>query len=245
MTLLTVVQNVMDANGWPSPTTGVVGVTDQNMRQAYALCNKAVYAIATKKNWPAISKDYSFETVVGQSKYPCPSDFRGIIAGTAWNADQYYQLQGSMTPALWYRRMYNGTNSIPKSAYRISIDPNMPGFFNVYPTPESVETLAFMYKSNLWVMSSSGVLKWVYGADDDTCILGEYLVELGLTWRWREKKGMDFSAELAEYNAAIKDRFSSDLAAGDIDIGGRGYDRYIYDWPMTNGYIGPGPIGNH
>jgi hypothetical protein len=48
----------------------------------------------------------------------------------------------------------------------------------------------------------------------------EEILELGLRWRLRRAKGLDYSAELVEYNSSVKSEYAARKGLGDILIGG-------------------------
>jgi hypothetical protein len=242
MTMLSVVKTVMDSNGWPAPSVGVAGNQDQNMRQSFALINKVLKSVSFKNNWPELVKEYVFTTVPNQAAYPLPADFHHWVVGSAWNKSKYYQLKGTMMPTEWYRVMYGGYGAYAGywtpwfTSFRID---RLGMNFVVAPTPTAPEDLVFMYVTNNIAMDATGNPKSAYVIDSDIAVIDEEVVELGLSWRWRSKKGLDFTAELAEFNAALKTRFAQYLGPGDIAVG-----RQVVDYPpLTNGYIGLGPIG--
>lgn len=236
MSLVSVVREVMDSNGWPMPVTGVSTSQDQNMRQSLALMNKVLLNTSFKKNWPVLCVDYRFTTVPGQGEYDLPVDFHHIIAGSAWNASQYFAMRGALPPAAWYRCMFNGYGDKWFDSFRV----DRRGLkFQVCPTPDSAEDLVFMYVSSNAVLDVDGNPKPKYEMDTDVARIDEEMIELGFSARWRQKKGLDYSIELAEYNATVRERYAQYLAAGEIPIGGK----CPTDYPLTDGYIGPGPIG--
>ena len=52
----------------------------------------------------------------------------------------------------------------------------------------------------------------------DVPIFDEYLVKLGILWRWLKRNGMDYSEEYREYEQEIKKKFASSLATRDISL---------------------------
>jgi hypothetical protein len=152
------------------------------------------------------------------------------------NKNQYYEMKGSLTPLQWYRKVIN--NSIDWSdSFRID------GFgkqFNIAPTPSSPIDLVFMYITNQIVVTGSGVPSTVYSQDTDEALVDEDLIEMDLTWRWREKKGMDYTAEMAELGGAIRTRYAQYLGYGELPVGARGGYSPLTQ-PMTGSYY-PDPV---
>jgi hypothetical protein len=215
MPLFDIVKSVMDSNGWPQPVVAVSSSQDQNMRQAVALANKALTSVSFKSNWPVLTREYQFTTITDQMSYSLPLDFHHIISPSAVNADMYYALKGSMTPLQWYRKHLNGS---PDYGDGFRID-RFGKQFNIAPTPSSPVDLVFMYISNQIAMTSAGVPTGVYAQDTDEALVDEDLIEMDLTWRWREKKGMDYTAEMAEAVSTVKTRFAQYLGYGELPVG--------------------------
>jgi hypothetical protein len=247
MSLLSIVKMVMDSNGWPNPIQSVASSQDQNMRQSYALANKALESASFKKDWPILVREHQFETVIGQSVYPLPLDFHHLVSPSAVNSDQYYQLKGSLTPIQWYRMALKGAVNW-STGFRIT---PFTKEFNIAPAPTGVQKLVFMYVTMNIATSADGNPVPRYTQDNDVAVIDESLVELGLTWRWRQKKGLDYTAEMAEYNGTLNRAFAQMYGAGETDVGGYSYQRALADqrfgqsepWPLTGGDIGSGPIG--
>lgn len=226
MSLLTVVKTVMDSNGWPAVVNAVSSSQDQNMRQALALSNKALKTLSYKKPWPVLTKDYTFQTSPGVTAYPLPPDFHHLVSPSAVDATTYYQIKGAMTPIQWYRYSFNGGMTWI-TGFRIDAVHNQ---LLLTPAPGGTDKLAYMYITNLIAKDANGVPITGYAQDTDTAMVDEELVELGLSWRWRQKKGLDYTAEMAEYNGTLNQRFAQFVATGELPIGGRPSDSM---WPLT------------
>lgn len=232
MSMLSVIRSVMDSNGWPTPVAGIAGSQDQNVRQSLALINKTLVGVSYKKTWPELCRDYVFDTVANQEAYDLPEDFHHLVVGTAFSATKYAQLRGALSPSNWYRCEYGANNS--SDNYRVERHGNK---FHICPTPTAVEQVAFMYVTKNLVRDVDGNYRPRYEVDTDVSVVDEELIESGLSWRWRQKKGMDFSAEVAEHTAAMRERFAQYLNSGEISIAKQP------EAILTDGNIGSGPIG--
>lgn len=66
----------------------------------------------------------------------------------------------------------------------------------------------------------------------DIPLFDEYLVKLGIVWRWYKRNGMPYEEEFNEYQQEVKKRFASGLATKDINLA------YAYnDEPEISGVI--------
>jgi hypothetical protein len=243
MSLLQVVKSVMDSNGWPEVVISVSSSQDQNMRQAFALANKTLQDISFSKNWPVLMREHTFTTVAGQDLYDLPPDFHHLVVPSAVNATQYYQLKGALTSIQWFRLALNGGmnggfNGYVNWASGFRIVP-FKKQFQIAPMPSGAYDMVFVYITSDIAATSDGTPTSRYTQDDDVSLIDETMVEAGLQWRWRQKKGLDYTAEIAEAKSAIDTGFAQEYGLGEIPIGGfRPYDV----WPLTPGYIN-GPIG--
>lgn len=216
MSLLGLVKSVMDANGWQLPVTAVSSSQDQNMRQSFALANRALLSISFKKDWPVLVREHKFTTVAAQTDYPLPPDFHHLVAPSAMNASQYYEMKGSLTPLQWYRKALQGGVDWGDS-FRLDAFGKQ---FSVAPEPSGGDDLVFMYITSDIVMDVNGNPVKRYSQDTDVAIVDEDLVELDFQWRWRQKKGLDYTAEIAELNGTIRTRYAQYLGFGELNIGG-------------------------
>jgi hypothetical protein len=196
------------------------------MRQSFALANKALSSTSFKKNWPVLTREWKFDTVVGQTEYDLPLDFHHLVTPSAVNSQQYYALKGSLSPIQWYRYSLNGGLNW---AQGFRIDP-FGNKFIIAPTPSSPESLVFMYITTLIAKDAQNTPVTQYSQDTDVALVDEDLVEMNLSWRWRQKKGLDFTAEMAEYSGTLSQRFAQFLGTGEFNIGARPLSDY---YPLT------------
>lgn len=80
---------------------------------------------------------------------------------------------------------------------------------DVYNPPGSGDTLTVSYISNLWKANSSGTAGSSFTDADDVLLLPRRLVESGVVWRWRERKGLPYQDKYMEYESLLA-RLSND-----------------------------------
>jgi hypothetical protein len=102
MALLDIVQRVCDEVGLPRPAV-VATSTEQLARQMYSLANAELEELSKRFNWPVLTREYSFPTVVAQAQYALPADYRKFLQETVFDKDRYYAMRGSITPGEWQR----------------------------------------------------------------------------------------------------------------------------------------------
>lgn len=228
MTLLSIVQSVCDEIGFPS-VAAVAGATDPLGRQFYALANKELRELSKWYDWPVLQRTYTLTVVAATDTYALPAGFRKIAAGTAYRNSDYWMLRGSVTPGEWQQRRVELLSSLDRSVFRIFGNPSK---IVLDPMPTAAGSVVFEYQSQNYAVTNVPAEIPQYAADTDTAIVSEELVQMGLLWRIKHAKGLEFGADIDEYNAAVPKAFSEAFAQPPIPIGGP-----VINSPLTYGYV--------
>jgi len=228
MTLLSIAQRVADEVGLPRPAA-LAGSTDQLARQMFALANATLEQLG-KMNWPELDSTYSFPTVVEQVAYAVPADYDRFVTDTAFIATQYYQARGSLSANEWARRR-NGMSSLTGWArYRVF---GYPAKIQFVPAPQVVQTVVIEYVSKNLSVGDDGTAKLLFVTDTDTSIVSEELVRMGLKWRIKHAKGLDYSEDFNAYERRTAEVFAQRLNLGSMPVA----HRYGGDEGLASPYI--------
>jgi hypothetical protein len=227
--LLDLVQRVCDEVGLPRPVT-VASATDQLARQLFSLANAELEELSKRFDWPVLTREYNFPTVAAQAQYALPGDYRKFLANTVYDSSRYYQMRGSLSAGEWQR--VKAMNLGALSCARVRIYGN-PLKLNILPTPTAVENVVFEYMSKNFAVNGAGAEQLRYSNDSDTSLIDEGLVRIGLKWRIKHAKGLEFTADLAEYEAVVAREFAAAMAQPHIPVG---FSRHE-DAPITSGYV--------
>lgn len=221
MSLLSVVTEVADIAGLPRPAT-VAANTQQLARQMMAIANEVLEELC-RMPWPVLEVDYTFPTVIGQEAYALPADWQREVTDTAFLADQYYRLRGSLTPADWQRQK----NALPSTLgrYKFRIYGN-PLSIHVQPLPQKAEDIMLQYVTKNRVTGAGPVAKPLYTADTDVAIVPEELVRKGLKWRIKHAKGLEYAEDFNDYEASRGNMLAQQLAMGSMPVAYRGIGYY-------------------
>uniref|UniRef100_E6VFM6 Uncharacterized protein n=1 Tax=Rhodopseudomonas palustris (strain DX-1) TaxID=652103 RepID=E6VFM6_RHOPX len=84
------------------------------------------------------------------------------------------------------------------------------GKLNVYPAMPVGEAARFYYIRSRPVRSAAGERKASFTEDTDEFFLAQRLLELGLIWRWRAQKRMEYAEDLANYEKALESAVAAD-----------------------------------
>lgn len=197
MSLLSICRNVADETGLNRPQS-VIGSNNQTSIRMLR------YAIRTgrdlvRKNYPYLFKEHTFTTTATINEYDLPSDFDHFIPFTQWNRTTNRRAL-QIDPQFW-QELNSGLVTVSiNDRYRIKGKDRK---LFVFPTPTSVETIAFEYVSKNYCERNDGTEQSVWAADTDTAILDEELFELGMIWRVLNRLGMAYAEEKAEYQRII------------------------------------------
>lgn len=171
-------------------------------------------------DWQELTKEGALITIPGKSVYYIPDfcpDFYSLINNTIYVKDTSEKIIGSITPEQWMRERVFQT----ASGIQFKIQNNCFRFLN---PPAKTVKIVFHYRSAVIAYNTEdpcldAVEKTVLTANTDVPVFDEYLVKMGIVWRWYKRNGMPYEEELAEYEREVKTKFGSGLATRDIFLG--------------------------
>lgn len=135
----------------------------------------------------------------GQDTYPLPADYDHMIPQTQWDRGFRWQLLGPLSPQEWQVLKSGLSPTGPRRRYRL-ID----GAFVVDPVPYDTNQLVFEYYSTNWVQDLSGTSKRGFTADTDYFMLDDDAFVMGIIWRFRRAKGLDYDEEKNSWENRIE-----------------------------------------
>lgn len=221
MTVLSIVQNVLDETGLFDTPVTVVGNTDKQVSRALRLLQKAGDMLVVEKDWNVLQTEQTLTLVASQASYDLTSasvitdtDFDRFIEDTDWDRTNYRKMT-QVSPSEWqYLKSSTGASAQTDKAIRRRGDNLV-----IDPTPTATDTIAFEYISNKWIRSSGGTKQSTFLADTDTVVFPEPLMEAALKWRLQDSFGQKSAAALAEYNDLLAKYRASDTPSRTIVAG--------------------------
>lgn len=72
-----------------------------------------------------------------------------------------------------------------------------------YPNPASGESVTVSYVSDLWVQDSGGTNSDTFDDELDKLLFPRRIIELGIIWRWRHRKGLPYETYEAQYERRL------------------------------------------
>lgn len=137
----------------------------------------------------------SVALVLGQDAYTLPNDFAYFQQLTWWDRTYRWQMFGPLTAQEW-QVLKSGLSPVgPRRFFRI-----IGNKFFIHPAPSVTgQTMVFEYFSNAWCQSNAGVAQNTWLADTDYYSMDDDAFILGIQWRFKQKKGLDYQQEQKDY----------------------------------------------
>lgn len=218
MSLLTIVRNAADGLGLARPTT-VINSQDPNAITLLAMAQEEGKTLARRHEWQALTTEHMFSTANGTSSYSLPPDFDRILKETVFNRTRRRRMMGDLTPQQWQETQASLVTMV-NPAFRIR-----GGAFLISPTPSATETVAYEYMTTEWCQSSGGTGRTEWLADTDTGKLSEDITTLGVIWRYRKAKGLEYGEDMNTYEMEVAKAILNDGARVRIDTAACERDR--------------------
>lgn len=149
----------------------------------------------------------------GTDRYALPNDFSYYMSTTSWDRSFRWQLLGPIEAQEWQVLKSGISPTGPRRRFRI-----MGNYWYVDPVPTAVETCVFEYYSNSWCQSAAGTAQSSWLADTDYYSLDDDAFILGLKWRFKAAKGLDYGQEKETYDHLVERLMSRDGANRDLPL---------------------------
>lgn len=198
MTLLTCVNEVCDVVSLDRFEI-VIGSNLPNAQTMNELANLAGKEIANRGDWNRLIATSTIDV----EPYPLPAAYdRPVQGGPIFSASAGF-IRPVTNKAAW--RVLQDTPSVTPFYF---VEGNKV-YFSIAGTGMGI---ALDYFSKNYVVHTVGPPTDTFTLDDDTVVFPERLLVLNMIWRWKRQKGLSYSDQLAEFEAA----FIADLEA---DVG--------------------------
>lgn len=219
MTLLEIVEMFCERKNLTAPAT-VMGSTNEQVIQIRALLEKEGIALRKRHRWQGITREATHTSLAledqGAITSIASSGFDYIVNQTIWDRTDQLPIVGPMN-ALEWQALKALTPTGPRYSFRIR-----GGKLIVNPTPTAGHTWAFEYVSKYWIRATGGSAptKALFTADTDEVVdLPDEIIALGLEWRWKHAKGLDYAEDFRDYEAMVKDAIGRDGGKPVLNMG--------------------------
>jgi hypothetical protein len=238
MSLLSTVQAACRLLSIPVPSV-VSTSTDTQIQLLFELANEEGQEQARRYDWSLLTREWTFTSSAQTAQVGAlPPDFDHFLHDTMFDRTTRRQVIFPITPQVWQaiqsqpqlnrvflagRLRGNGTTTPPSIAFIIT------------PTPSSGDTVAYEYVTDNWATDAGGSPQTAYMTDTDVALLDESLIKLGLRWRFRKSKGLDYAEDFRTYETQVTIKEARD--GGSTQLNTTGQTVYNNFWPNL-------PLGN-
>jgi hypothetical protein len=216
MSLLTIVQQHCRVNGLPIPGF-VVSSPDSTVQQYLGILNELVESMIDESKFQAFTEEgtwtYLPQEDQGDINDIAPNGFLWFHNETFYDRTLRRPLYGPISDTDW-QALKAIPNPGPFYKYRIRGNRLL---INPVPTAP-LSLIAFEYGSSYGVISSSGVKKATFTADDDEFRLPERILQRGLKYRWKQEKGLPYQADETAYYSLLNNAIARDATKARHDL---------------------------
>ena len=216
--LLQICKNVADKLQIARPSA-IVASDDDTARLLLQCAKHECEALVRRpeQGWKALIREHTFTTVAAQAEYSLPSDFKYFIDETMWDRSNYWQLRGPLTQKEWQnvKSSVLGQSVTPRNRYQLRSDgaaTNPTVEFVLDPTPTEASDMVYEYVTNGYAIDAAiaGAVVSSWTKDTDEPLLDQYLIELGMVWRYLSRKGLPYEEEWNEWDTQVEAAIARD-----------------------------------
>lgn len=187
----------------------------QNDQLFASVAHSTLASLMRRAEWQTLTREAEFVTNDGQKDYLIDAivpDFHSLVGETLYMKGDMRFVVGAITEERWARLKQFHT---PEIDVIFKIQNNMIRFLK----NPGCKKFHFTYKSNAVCLdATTQEPKPEITANTDIPVFDEYLVKLGIIWRFNKRTGLDYAEEYNEYERELNKSFAETKAAGDIAL---------------------------
>ncbi len=218
MSLLTIIEKAADRIGIVRPGS-VIGSTDQQTLRLLGYAQQEGEELARKYDWQKLTREVTFESTATTVQTSAtltviPDDFDRFKPGTFYNRTEKREVYGPLSAEEW---QYSASvvTRVFVEAFRLRGDQLL-----MTPGDTSGDVMAFEYQSSKWVTQANGTATAAWTSDNDTSVLREELITLGVIWRFKAAQGFDYAEEFRNYETQCANDFMRDGGRRQLNMAG-------------------------
>lgn len=212
MTVLQACQTAgLRLTGTRPPT--VFSTNDRFSAELADLATETAIGIATAHDWQVLTKKHTIPGDGVTTSFALPSDYdRMPIKSNVYSTRSLIAFLPVHDLDQWLE--FEVQPVVGSPGYWIILN----GRFQVLPVMGSSEIAKFYYVSNE-IITNGTANKTEFSADADVFKLSERLLTLGIIWRWRAQKRLEYAEDLANYQTALNEEIGRDKGSRIISVG--------------------------
>jgi hypothetical protein len=181
--------------GLSEPDTVMAATTDE-IKQFRALAQQEGDELSRWYDWRKLKTGATITGDGTTTAWDLPCDWdRQLASDALWlDASPYQPLLGPISDQEWLA--YQTAASAPsRPVWRYFGDQ-----IQTYPAIENGQAVKLEYRSAYWIASADATtIRNAWVEDSDIALVPERIMKLGIVWRWKRAKGLDYAEEFATY----------------------------------------------
>lgn len=212
MTVLSAIQGASVGLGLAAPSA-VFAATDRTAVEMAEIAREAAQAIAEAHDWQVLKRLQTYTGTGAADAFDLPADFLRMPKDQRiWSSAQETPMTHVLSHDDWLELEVK-TYELVTRAWTI-----LGGQVAIKPTMPTGETAKFYYQSSHFARDGAGT-KADFTADGDEFRLPERVLKLGIVWRWRALKGLDYSEEMVNFEIALSKAIAADKGPRTLAMG--------------------------
>jgi hypothetical protein len=234
MSVLSTCQDAATKLSRPRPTS-LFSTTDPFAAELLLAAKETAESLLTEEHdWRALTKMATCQGDASTVIFPFATiapDYERMVEGAELHSLRYRNATFRWAKDLdqWLFFMDNLLVGSPGNAVILN------NALQIFPPMPVNDTARFFYISNLYANSASGTPQAAFAADTDTFALDEKLLRLGIVWRWRANKRLEYAEDMSNYNIAKMAQMSKDKGRQMIVVGRQRANAQTIAYPVTLG----------
>lgn len=216
MTVLSVIQDHCRLHALNVPSS-VLGNTDTTVSQLYGILLSVLDELVEESKFNVTTQEATFVAIAAEDQGTIQSKavngFQWAYPGTFYDRTLRRPLYGPLNEVEW-QQIKALPNPGPFYKFRLRGDHIL-----INPAPAApLSTIAFEYASSWAVYSSGGNLQATVLTDTDTFVFPENILKRGVSFRWKQIKGLPYQADEARYYDLLNNFIARDKVKPAIDL---------------------------
>lgn len=197
MSLLTLAQDVVALVGLDAtPPSTVIGNDNAAISQITSLAQVEGDELSRVHDWQSLNRTLTITGDGSTEFWTLPSDFdRFLRDAPLWRESQpFLPLDGPVLDQDFLGYQTNQTEP-PFPIWRL-----VENTIDIWPVLDSGDVVNGEYRTKYWVTDSTGTTeKARITVDSDEFLIPERLLVLGVVWRWKKAKGLEYGQDYQTY----------------------------------------------
>jgi hypothetical protein len=188
------------------------------------LVNAVAKDIIKSNDWRVLTKLCTLTGDGTSESFNLPDDYDRMQKGSS--------LQSATAPLYGYQPVVDPdewlTLQMPYGVSSLGRWIKLGGQIHIMPKPALGQEIKFFYQSNRFAKDENGTPKASFEKDNDSFLLDEELLTLGLIWRYRQQKRIDYTDDQVLFEKRFNELAGEDKGARVFVEGGRGISNNAY-----------------